>query len=79
MCSATQPRYSGQLAVDAPQRSRSFAFVTRAHDLHHPGSLLRRSPARSGDAERAAPARSGGDDPVVRDLLRLADVMATRH
>ncbi|MEU6953059.1 hypothetical protein [Streptomyces sp. NPDC045714] len=64
--------------MDAPQRS-SFAFVTRAHDLHHPGSLLRRSPARLGDAERAALARAGGDDPGVRDLLRLADVMGTRH
>ncbi|MGW3668561.1 hypothetical protein [Streptomyces sp. NPDC005141] len=70
--------YSGQLDVEAPPRRRSFAFVTRVHDLHHPGSLLRRSPAGLGDAERAALARADGDNPGVRDLLRLAHVMATR-
>ncbi|GGW79970.1 hypothetical protein [Streptomyces galilaeus] len=64
--------------MDAPPRRRSFAFVTRVHDLHHPGSLLRRSPAGLGDAERAALARADGDYPGVRDLLRLAHVMATR-
>lgn len=46
--------YSGQLNVDAPPRRRSFAFVTRVHNLHHPGSLLRRSPAGLDDAEHAA-------------------------
>ncbi|MEU9236051.1 tetratricopeptide repeat protein [Streptomyces subrutilus] len=70
--------YSGQLDVDLPPQRRSFAFVARVHDLHHPGSLLRRAPAGLGDAERAALARAYADDPGVRDLLRLAHVMATR-
>jgi hypothetical protein len=52
--------------------------VTRVHDLHHPGSPLRRSPVSSGDAERTALARADGDDPGVRNLLRLAYVMANR-
>lgn len=71
--------YSGQLDVDAPPRRRSFAFVTRVHDLHHPGALLRRPPTGLDDAERAALARADGDDPGVRELLRLAHVMAARH
>ena len=56
----------------------TFAIVTRVHELHHPGTLLRRSPAGLGDAERAALPRADGDNPAVRDLLRLAHVMATR-
>ncbi|NUO97064.1 MAG: tetratricopeptide repeat protein [Nonomuraea sp.] len=70
--------YSGQLDVDAPPRRRSFAFVTRVHDLHHPGALLRRSPAGLSDAEFTALAQADGDSSGVRDLLRLAHVMATR-
>ncbi|MFJ9621491.1 hypothetical protein [Streptomyces sp. NPDC101181] len=71
--------YSGYLDVDAPGQRRSSAFVSRVHDLHHPGSLVRRSPAGWDDAERAALARAEGDGPDVRDLLRLAHVMATRR
>ncbi|WP_431987570.1 hypothetical protein [Streptomyces parvulus] len=68
--------YSGQLDAGAPPRHRSFSFVARSHDLHHHGALLRRSPAGLDDAELAALARADAGSPAVRDLLRLAYVMA---
>ncbi|WP_328885205.1 tetratricopeptide repeat protein [Streptomyces sp. NBC_00316] len=70
--------YSGQLDVTAPLRSRSFAWLSRVHDLHHPGALLHRPLAAFGDAELAALARANGADPWLRDLFRLAHSLASR-
>ncbi|MFE4373432.1 hypothetical protein ACFRMN_35395 [Streptomyces sp. NPDC056835] len=70
--------YAGQLDVTAPLRRRSFAWLTRVHDLHHPGALLHRPLAAFGDAERDALARANGTDPRLRDLFRLAHSLASR-
>jgi tetratricopeptide (TPR) repeat protein len=70
--------YSGYLDVTAPKRRRSVARVTRLHDLHHPGSVLRRPLSSLTDPELSALASAHADDPRLRELFRLAYTLASR-
>ena len=64
--------YAGQLAVDAPRRHRSFEWLSRLHDLHHPGAVLQRSLAGLGPTEMAGLATAWNDDVRLRELSALA-------
>lgn len=70
--------YSGQLDVTAPLRRRSFDWLTRVHDLHHPGAILQHPLATLADPQLDALSRATAATPRQRDLLRLAHALGSR-
>ncbi|MFJ5608104.1 hypothetical protein ACIQCJ_01710 [Streptomyces sp. NPDC093221] len=70
--------YYGQLDVTAPARRRSFDWISRVHDLQHPGALLQRPLAALDAPQLDVLARATAADPRHRDLLRLAHTLGAR-
>lgn len=70
--------YSGQLDVTAPPGRRSFALLTRVHDLHHPGAILQHPLATVADPQLDALSRATAAAPRQRDLFRLAYALGSR-
>lgn len=70
--------YSGQLDVVLPPRRRSFALLTRIHDLHHPGAILQNPLGSLSTPKLDALSRATARTLHQRELVRLAYAIGSR-
>ncbi|QNE76377.1 hypothetical protein F0344_18655 [Streptomyces finlayi] len=70
--------YSGRLDAGEPIGRRSFAWLTRIHDLHHPGAILQNPLGALAAPQLDALSHATAASFQQRDLFRLACTLGCR-